>query len=456
MNGAPGHDESVYSVSELTAEIKGLLETSFGRLWVEGEISNFRPAASGHWYFTLKDDAASLPIVMFRRANGRVRFDPEDGAAVRIFGAISVYAPHGRYQLIAERMEEVGLGALQRAFEELKRRLHAEGLFDEDRKQELPLVPKRVGVVTSPTGAAIRDILNVLGRRFPGLPVLIAPARVQGDQAPEEVAAAIRALDARGDVDVMIVGRGGGSLEDLWAFNTEVVARAIFAAETPIISAVGHEIDFTISDMVADLRAPTPSAAAELVCQSRDAIEDQLRGAARDMTRVLERRLSDARARIRHAERLLQDPRRAIDFQRQRLDDLASRMAPPLVGRMREGRSDVRSLGVRLHASGPRPRIASGRTQLGGYLGRMATALRTRRGYARKDLEQLSGKLLSLDPYAVLERGYSVAFDAEGRVLRDAEAVKEGAAVRVRLHRGELDAEVTGVRPAKPNPSTTK
>lgn len=439
-------EPEVYSVARLTAELKGLIESRYPSVWVEGELSNFRPHSSGHWYFTLKDADATLGGVMFRRSNARVRFRPQDGMHVRVFGAITVYPPQGKYQVLCELMEEQGVGALQRAFEELKRRLQAEGLFAEAHKAALPEVPSRVGVVTSPTGAALRDILNVLARRFPGLRVLIAPCRVQGDGAAEEIADAIRRLDARGDVDVMIVGRGGGSLEDLWAFNTEVVARAIHAARTPIISAVGHEADFTISDMVADLRAPTPSAAAELVCQSRAVLEDRVTTAQGRLLRAVDASLERAAAEVRRLEGRLKDPRREIQLRRQRLDDLSDRLAPAARRLLRERRGTLRDARTRLRATRLAERIRGGRSEVAAALARITALLGARVGYARKDVEQLAGKLASLDPYAVLERGYSIAYDAEGRVLRDASALRAGDAVRVRLRRGEFDASVSGTR----------
>src|SRR6266513_3475225 len=299
-------ERAVLTVSALTIELRAVLEERCPAGWVEGEISNFRSYGSGHAYFTLKDADAQLRCVIFRTRAQRIRFQPADGLHVVAFGSVEVYAQRGEYQLVVELLEPRGLGALQLAFEQLKARLHAEGLFDAARKRDLPRFPKKIGIVTSPSGAALRDMLRVIGRRFGELHLMIAPCRVQGEGAAAEIAQGLRDLNALGDVDVIIVGRGGGSLEDLWAFNEEVVARAIVASKAPVISAVGHEVDFTIADFVADLRAPTPSAAAELVVREKQAVVDSLaqlrarleRFAARPL-RDLERRVDELTARLR-------------------------------------------------------------------------------------------------------------------------------------------------------------
>ncbi|MDZ4224793.1 MAG: exodeoxyribonuclease VII large subunit, partial [bacterium] len=266
----------IFSVGELTRQIRSLLETSYAEVWITGEISNFKAHTNGHFYFTLKDDKSQINAVMFRGSNSRLAFKPEDGMEALCHGKVTVYEVRGQYQIVVDHIEPKGIGALQMAFEQLKKKLGKEGLFDAARKRTLPFLPKKIGVVTSPTGAAIRDILNILRRRFPEAGVLLVPVKVQGDGAKEEIAEAIRLLNQQGDVDVMIVGRGGGSIEDLWAFNEEVVARAIFASNIPVISAVGHEVDFTIADFTADMRAPTPSAAAELVIPRKQDLEASL------------------------------------------------------------------------------------------------------------------------------------------------------------------------------------
>lgn len=276
VHGPVERSPKIFTVSELTRNIRTLLEGQFPEAWVSGEVSNFRPHSSGHFYFSLKDDKAYLNAVMFRGANSKLAFKMEDGLEVICHGRISVYEARGQYQIVVDHIEPKGIGALQLAFEQLKKKLQAEGLFDPARKKSLPFLPRKIGVVTSPTGAAIRDILNILGRRFPSVDLLLVPVPVQGEGAAEAIAQAIRLLNEREDMDVMIVGRGGGSTEDLWAFNEEIVARAIFASKIPIVSAVGHEIDFTIADFVADVRAPTPSAAAELVVPNRSDLLSQV------------------------------------------------------------------------------------------------------------------------------------------------------------------------------------
>lgn len=288
----------IFTVSELTKSVRGLLEGHFSEVWVSGEISNFRSPGSGHYYFTLKDETAQLSCVMFRGLNAKLPFKLEDGLEVICRGRLTVYESRGQYQIVVDYCEPKGLGALQLAFEQLKKKLQAEGLFDPAHKKKLPFLPHKIGVVTSPTGAAIRDILNILGRRWPGVNILIVPVRVQGEGSAEEVAKAIGWLNVREDIDVMIVGRGGGSLEDLWAFNEEIVARAIFASRIPVISAVGHEIDFTIADFVADVRAPTPSAAAELAVPNRDDLLTSLMDIKRRLFRCPTRRFPDFLQRL--------------------------------------------------------------------------------------------------------------------------------------------------------------
>ena len=317
------HERRVVTVSELAQQLRELVEQRFPAVWVEGEISNFKVYGSGHAYFTLKDPEAQLRAVLFRNRARRIRFEPKDGLHVLAFGSLEVYAQRGEYQLVVELLEPRGLGALQLAFEQLKTRLGAEGLFDARRKRPLPRFPRKIGIVTSPSGAAIRDMLRVIGRRFSGLSIVIAPARVQGDGAAAEIVQGVRDLNALGDVDVIIVGRGGGSLEDLWAFNEEVVARAIAASNVPVISAVGHEVDVTIADFVADLRAPTPSAAAELVVREKQAVLEALRdfrarlARGRDQLEQLSARL---RVDVRHA---LEQPRHRFGAAVGRLDSLS-------------------------------------------------------------------------------------------------------------------------------------
>jgi exodeoxyribonuclease VII large subunit len=419
--GEPG--VRVFKVSELTRLIRATLEQAFGEVWIEGELSNVRRPASGHCYFTVKDASAQISAVLFRGNQRGLAFRPADGLQVRVFGELTVYDRGGNYQVIVRRMEQWGKGALQAQFEKLKESLRAEGLFDASRKRPLPLLPRRVGVVTSPTGAAIRDILNVIGRRFPNLHVLVAPARVQGDGAAAEIAAAVDLLNARSDVEVMIVGRGGGSLEDLWCFNEEPVARAIARSRIPVVSAVGHEIDFTISDFVADVRAPTPSAAAELVVDRKDAFEERLARLDRDMQRLLRQASADARARVRavRASYVFREPGNLARQYRERLVALRLRAAHGLEAALRAGRQRVDEAQLRL-----------------------GHGMQARRDGAAQALRRLQTHLEALSPLAVLARGYSVTRDAQGRVIRRASEASEGDVLETILVEGRLRSVVDG------------
>jgi len=416
---------AVLTVSELTRRLQETLEERFPAVWIEGEISNYRLYGSGHAYFTLKDADAQIRAVLFRNRGRRIKFEPADGLHVMAFGSIEVYPQRGEYQLVIELLEPKGLGALQLAFEQLKARLQAEGLFDHARKRELPRFPRKIGIVTSPSGAAIRDMLRVIDRRFGELHIVIAPCRVQGDGAAEEIAQGLRDLNALGGVDIIIVGRGGGSLEDLWAFNEEAVARAIAASKVPVVSAVGHEVDFTISDFVADLRAPTPSAAAELVVREKQAVVDSL---------------VQLRARLeRFAARPLRDLER-------RVDELTTRLRREMRGEL--GRAGHRvALATRaLRASDPVARVAGDRHRLESLQSRLVTALTRRRDRARYSLRSAVGRLDSLSPLAVLGRGYSLTRTPTGEVVHSPAQVHVGDAIRVLLHRGSLDARVTDTR----------
>ena len=393
-------EPKIYTVTELTRQIKGLLEGAFPMVWVAGEISNARQYSSGHVYLTLKDEGAQLSGVMWRGVANRLKFKIEDGMAVVVCGNIGVYEPRGNYQIIISHVEPKGIGALQLAFEQLKQKLGKEGLFDAEHKKPLPTFPRTIGVVTSPDGAAIRDILNILNRRWPRFHLILRAARVQGGEAPGEIAAGIADLNKLGGVDVMIVGRGGGSLEDLWAFNEEVVARAIFASEVPVVSAVGHEIDFTISDFVADVRAATPSEAAELVLPVFEEIEGALDEYQARIVLALRTRADEIRGRLLAIEQsyaLRQPLDRVRQFQ-QRADELAQRL---LMG-----------------------------------ADRFVEAQRER-------LKGIAGKLDSLSPLAVLSRGYSVTTLADtGEIVRNAKQVSPGDRVKTRVAKGDFAARV--------------
>jgi len=399
---AGGGAERPLSVGELTRRVKGALEAGFPDLWVAGEISNLTRARSGHVYLTLKDDSATLSAVIWRSTAGRLRFDLEEGMELLVRGGIDVYPPRGQYQLIVRKAEPRGVGALQLAFEKMRARLEAEGLFDPARKKPIPFLPRTIGVVTSPTGAAFRDILKVLGRRFPGVTVLLFPSLVQGRGAAENVARGIRALDGREGVDVLIVGRGGGSLEDLWAFNEEPVARAIAECGTPVISAVGHEVDVSIADLVADVRAPTPSAAAEIAVPSRE-----------DLAATIDNYARRGRAGVRNA----------LGIRRERL------------------RSLVRSWGVR---SVP-DRIRELAQRLDETARRLGTAADGVVRTARERVADLAARSEALSPLRVLARGYSVTTREDGTApLRDAAVLEEGERIRTRLERGRVFSRVEG------------
>lgn len=417
----------VYRIGDLTRQIKAVLEHTFGEVWVEGEISNFSRPASGHIYFTLKDESAQLSAVMFRGNQTGLKFKPADGMLVQAGGAISVYEKSGKYQIIVRQMEEAGKGSLQAAFEALKKKLQAEGLFDSSRKKTLPLLPRHIGIVTSPTGAAIRDILKVLGRRYPNLHILIAPVKVQGIGAAQEIAEAIRQLNLIGGLDVMIVGRGGGSLEDLWCFNEEIVARAIAESHIPVISAVGHEIDFTISDFVADVRAPTPSAAAEQVVGQKDLLEQRMDEFGRRLARPLREAVLMLRNRLLAGGRGLAfyDPRNISQRHKQQVNEFRIRMVHSLQGRLMETQQRVDDAGLRTSHQ-------------------VHQSLDT----SRQAVHRVQAQLRALSPLAVLVRGYSITRDASGEVLRSTDGLKKGHRISTRLAKGQFESEVTTVQNA--------
>jgi exodeoxyribonuclease VII large subunit len=484
---------SVLTVSELTAAIKGELDRRFAGVWVEGEISNLRPAASGHVYFTLKDDASQVRAVLFKSRVRRIRFDLADGLQVLAFANLDVYAARGEYQLVCEILEPRGLGALQLAFDQLRARLQAEGLFDAGRKRPLPAFPRQVGLVTSPTGAVVRDFVRIATRRLPGLHIQVYPVRVQGDAAAGEIVEALAELNRRGGYDVLVLARGGGSLEDLWAFNLESVARAIAASKIPVVSAVGHETDVTIADFVADLRAPTPSAAAELVVPERAQLLAQLEGLGRRLRRGLDQRVRGHRERLQDLgrRRVLVDPLRPVRDHARRLDELAIRLSRGLtrrrdtarerllrtaqalrpallLGQVRHTSRHLGQLRARLDRAarvdlarrrqamsaaarrldglsprGPARLAARHLAQLGARLDR---AVRLDAARRRQAVASVAGRLDGLSPLACLARGYSICTDPAGAVITRADRVAPGARVGVRLAAGHLDCVVEAVR----------
>jgi exodeoxyribonuclease VII large subunit len=448
------------SVSELTGMIRGTLEKRFASVWVEGEISNFRAHNSGHWYFTLKDELAQLRSACYRSSNQRIRFRPEDGLQVRARGRLSVYEPKGEYQLIVDSLEPIGAGALQLAFEQTKARLKTEGLFAAEIKRPIPFFPRRIGVVTSPDGAAIRDIVNVISRRTQTVHVLVAAARVQGEGASHEIVRAIRFLNAHHEralrdgrhdatIDVMIVGRGGGSIEDLWAFNEEAVARAIRNSAIPIISAVGHETDFTIADFAADLRAATPSAAAEIVAAHEAQLCSTLAALTRNLARSIRFRISGARNQV---QELALSP--AFDAVTRRLrsantatDEAEHRLQVAITGKLQQAH---RRLGAAAHRLAPvqlRAGVIAARTRFESLNRARDAAIAARLEAAKQQLARSAASLDAMSPLKVLERGYAIAHDANGQIVREANSIDIGEALRLRLWKGALQCRVEGTEP---------
>jgi len=438
-------ERAVWSVSELSRRLAATLDERFPTVWVEGEISNFKVYGSGHAYFTLKDEGAQLRAVLFRNRVRRIRFEPADGLHVLAFGAVEIYAQRGEYQLVVELLEPRGLGALQLAFEQLKERLGREGLFDAARKRALPRFPRKIGVVTSPSGAALHDMLRVIGRRFGEIHVVVAPAKVQGDGAAQEIAQGVRELNALGGVDVIIVGRGGGSLEDLWAFNDEMLARTIAASKIPVISAVGHEVDYTIADFVADVRAATPSQAAELVVREKQAVAESVGELRRRLVRAMSRRLEAQRDRLEavRERRVLTDPRRPLRELTRRLDEATARLLRAAKSSLRHAAHRVELATRDLRGRNPVARTRQDRRRLDDLAGRLDRALARGLDRRRHRLVGVAGRLDSLSPLAVLGRGYSLTLTASGAIVRSAGQVAVGDEVGVILHEGRLAARVT-------------
>ncbi|HZU24879.1 MAG TPA: exodeoxyribonuclease VII large subunit [Bryobacteraceae bacterium] len=434
-----------YTVSELSGRIRGLLADQFTDIWVAGEISGCRMASSGHCYFTLKDEEAQMQCVCFRGAMRWLKFKPKDGVAVLARGSIDLYEARGQYQLIVEALEPQGHGALQFAFDQLKRKLAAEGLFDEARKRKLPKLPRRIGIVTSPAGAVIRDILNVLERRFPGLHVRLWPAMVQGEGSVEAVCRGIEYFSRSGWAQVLIVARGGGSLEDLWTFNEEPVARAIVACAVPVISAVGHETDFTIADFVADLRAPTPSAAAELVICTRQELLDSLAGCEKRMLQGFRYRLAMATRALheRGADRAVTALHRRIGRAQQRVDDFEYRLRECIRRTIEARRRRLETVTARLRALDLRVRFGQGRQRVQAADARLVQASRMRVARERARLEPAIAHLTQLSPLRILDRGYAIVLNEAGQAVKTPEQAPAGAEVSIRIARGSLAARVT-------------
>ena len=434
----------IYSVAELSLEIRNLLEKQFPDVWVTGEVSNLHVAGSGHLYFTLKDESAQLRVVCFRGQARYLKFKPQDGMAVIVRGRLSVYETRGEYQLYVEYLEPAGLGALQLAFEQLKQKLAAEGLFDPARKKPLPVLPLVIGVVTSPTGAVIRDILRILHRRFRNINVLIYPVKVQGEGAAREIAQAIEHFNRQANIDVMIVGRGGGSMEDLWAFNEEVVARAIAASSIPVISAVGHETDFTIADFVADMRAPTPSAAAELVVHRKQDFAGDIEDRSRHMAQLIRLKISQAWQALTELRmnQVFQTLATRIAERAQRVDEYIGAMERWMRARLHAARQEWLQASAGVVRYDFRRTIRLKRAALEEREQRFQNDFRRFLTERRNRLAQLETVLKERSPQTILERGYSITRDARGRIIRDAGQVAVGSDVSIQLARGELTAAV--------------
>ncbi len=437
-------ERKVFTVTELTTGIRDLLESSFTSVWVRGEITGYRPAHSGHLYFALKDAECQISCVMFRTQSRFLKFRPEDGLEVVVWGKLTVYGPRGQYQLVLDSMEPVGLGSLMLAFEQLKRKLQAEGLFDARRKKPLPPFPYTIGIVTSPQGAAIRDMIRIISRRFPPADILLSPASVQGDKAPEELVEALHRLERVGGIDVIIIGRGGGSAEDLWAFNDERVVRAVAECPIPIVSAVGHEIDFTLTDFAADLRASTPSAAAELVVRDRTDLMDGIRHLVARMTNAMQNLVNTAWQAVDEAMKRLPDPRRRIQDQRASVEDLTSRLGRAMSKTLSITRQDAHTTYKRLRPEFLRNSLGRTREEGDFLQSRVERAMALALDHAKTRLDGMVKRLESVSPLAVLARGYSITFfQKTGAVVTDARDVEKGDALRIRLHKGDISCKVT-------------
>ena len=435
-------ERKVLSVSDLNRQAKRLLEVSFPSIWIEGELSNVARPRSGHWYFTLKDDSAQVRCAMFRNANMKVRFQPAEGMQVLIRAKVSLYEGRGDYQLIAEHMEEAGAGALQRAFEELKRKLAAEGLFAEESKHPLPAMPSHIAVVTSPTGAAIRDILTVFQRRFPAMAITVIPSAVQGNDAAPQIVKAIKQAEQLVDIEAIIVGRGGGSMEDLWPFNEDIVARAIAACPIPVISAVGHEVDFTIADFVADHRAPTPSAAAEILSPNQQELYSTLLGYQQMLHRLISHRLQHHQQHFEHLRQRLRHPGERLREQTQRLDDLDIRLRQAIQHHLHKASADLNQTREKLQQHTPINKIQRMNTLQQQLEQRLKGAITTRMQRLRQKLASSIAELDAYSPLATLKRGYAIVQTESQSVVTSSRDVESGDVIHTRLAQGSLRCKV--------------
>ncbi|WP_413595714.1 exodeoxyribonuclease VII large subunit [Citrobacter youngae] len=442
---------SIFTVSRLNQTVRLLLEQEMGHVWISGEISNFTQPSSGHWYFTLKDDTAQVRCAMFRNSNRRVTFRPQHGQQVLVRANITLYEPRGDYQIIVESMQPAGEGLLQQKYEQLKAKLQAEGLFDQQYKQPLPSPAHCVGVITSKTGAALHDILHVLKRRDPSLPVIIYPTAVQGDDAPAQIVRAIELANTRQECDVLIVGRGGGSLEDLWSFNDERVARAIFNSAIPVVSAVGHETDVTIADFVGDLRAPTPSAAAEIVSRNQLELLRQIQHGQQRLEMAMDYYIANRSRRFTQMFHRLQQQHPQLRLARQQtvLERLRQRMNVALENKIKQANQRQQRVSQRLNQQTPQPRIYRAQTRIQQLEYRLAENIRARLSEQRERFGNVVTHLEAVSPLSTLARGYSVTTATDGKVLKQTKQVKAGDVLTTRLSDGWVESEVKGVTAAK-------
>lgn len=437
----------IYTVSRLNSEVRLTLELQFQHLWLVGEVSNFVAAASGHWYFSLKDQAAQVKVAMFKQANRNALVRPQNGQQVMIRARISVYEPRGEYQLLADFIEPAGTGLLKQQFEQLKAKLAAEGLFAQDRKKPLPANPRRVGIITSPTGAAVRDIITVMARRAPSIELIIYPCQVQGDTAALQLRTMLSIAIQRNEVDVLIIGRGGGSIEDLWCFNDEQLALALAACPIPTVSAVGHEIDFALTDFVADIRAATPSAAAELVSPDQSQHFLTLQQLASRLTRAQRLYLQRLAPRVTQLQQRLQQlhPQRRLEQQQQRLDELQLRLQRQIQQQLQQAKRQHSYLQQRLQQASPAQRLTQQQQQLVHLAKRLQQAQLQQLNTARQQFNRLTAQLNLVSPLATLARGYSISFDAQQQALTSTGKLQVGDIVNTQLAEGQFSAVVSAV-----------
>lgn len=437
-SAARGSERKTFSVAELNRRVKDLLEVHLPLIWVEGEISNFSAPSSGHWYFTLKDERAQVRCAMFRGRNQQVKFRPKAGDKILLRARVSLYEGRGDFQLIAEHMEESGFGLLQQRYEALKAQLHAEGLFDEQHKQAIPPLPKHIAIITSPTGAAVRDALSVLQRRFPSIPVTIIPAPVQGDEAPAKLIEAIDIAERASLFDVILLCRGGGSIEDLWAFNSEALARRIHSCRLPLISAVGHEVDFTIADFVADIRAPTPSVAAELLSPSQEEIEQTLSRYSNQLKRLTANKLTSLHQELNHYKARLKHPGERLNARAQQLDQLEIRLTRAIKGLLAQKSVKVSNQQQRLFQQHPQKHIDLHQKNIAQLSRQLEKAVHLKLDKSSSRLQQAVAMLDIASPLATLKRGYSITRKPDGSVIRTANDVSKGDELFIKLAEGEI------------------